>query len=486
LRKNITIEAIAGETKSNSDNSSRTLLQQKEMIVDTTHKCESTPATASTSLAGTDTEYSLTSTHYQQHKLPLAQQHRYGCTCREPPDVTLFDGSNMDRKNKETFIENLQTHGWSPIIVPKAPYPSPSQEEILAIFRRRRQRQQQNPDTENNRDVAFIAAESGSSEGTIEPKESLEVQLSKCVLNNNVEDVEKGDDEKYRREDDRDERTVKTWCRTLSWIAHKICELMLDLPENAFLPVDPNESLDLLRVFHYYAVSAETVKGPSPPSPSPTLGSSEHTDWGSLTVVWQDSVGGLQTYCRACKKWIDVKAAAAAAVEETTTTTTTETTKGPNHRWNCIVHVGDMASLVLDRNSDDENLSSNIDTNNTKNSISYPWPSPKHRVKSHPHKERASLVYFGYPPRKLSLDRIQKCLDEGWPHFSTRGQRLPLAEYYLLRNQSATEEQTGAGAGAGAASGDNETEARRLYQTMWSLPIQDIVRLKWEQVNRDG
>ena len=443
------------------------------MIVDTTPKYESTPATAVTSLAGTtDTECSFTSTHYQQHKLPLAQQHQhqYDCTCREPPDVTLFDGSNIDCKNKKTFIENLQTYGWSPIVVPEAPSPSPSQEEILAIFRRRRQRQQQNHDSETNKDVAFIAAESGSSEGTIEPKESLEVQLSKCVPNNNVEKVEKGDD--------RDERTVKTWCRTMSWIAQKICGLMLDLPENVFLPVDPNESLDLLRVFHYYAVaSAEMVEGSSHPSPSqsPTLGSSQHTDWGSLTVVWQDSVGGLQTYCRACNKWINVKAAA--AVEETTTATN-EITIGPSHRWKCIVHVGDMASLVLDRSSDDENLSSNINTNNTTNPISYPWPSPKHRVKSHPHKERASLVYFGYPPRVLSLDRIQKHVDEGWPHFSTRGQRLPLAEYYLLRNQSATEET--------AAIGDNETEARRLYKTMWSLPIEDIVRLKWEQVNRDG
>ena len=460
------------------------------MIVDTTPKYESTPATAVTSLAGSDLECSLTSTHYRQHKLPLAQQqqqHRFHCTCREPSDTTLFDGNNIDRKNKNTFIENLQTYGWSSIVVPEAPSPSPSQEEILAIFRRRRQRQQQNLKSELNRDVAFIAAESGSSEGTIEPKESLEVQLSKCVPKNNVENVEKGDDETSRQEDDRDETTVKTWCRTMSWIAQKICGLMLDLPENAFLPVDPNESLDLLRVFHYYAVaSIETVEGSSNPSESKskskllTLGSSEHTDWGSLTVVWQDSVGGLQTYCRACNKWINVKATAAAEEATTTATTTNKITIGPSHRWKCIVHVGDMASLVLDRSSDDENLSSNINTNTntTNNSISHPWPSPKHRVKSHPHKERVSLVYFGYPPRELSLGRIQKHVDEGWPHFSTRSQRLPLAEYYLLRNQSATEEA--------AASGDSETEARRLYQTMWSLPIQDIVRLKWEQVNRDG
>ena len=289
---------------------------------------------------------------------------------------------------------------------------------------------------------------------------------------NNFEEYKKDDDDdEDRRGDDGDEATVKIWCRSLSWIAHKICRQIL-CAENTLLPDDPSESLDLLRVFHYYAMTAkETVEGLSPPSP--TMGSSEHTDWGSLTVVWQDSVGGLQTYCRACKKWINVKPAAKSAAEETPIAT--KIRKGPSHRWECIVHVGDMASLVLDRSDNTEMLSTEI---NTGNLISHPWPSPKHRVRSHPHKERVSLVYFGYPPRGLALHRIQKRLDVGWPHFSTRGQRLPLGEYYLLRNQSAVET-------AGGASGDNDTEASRLYRTMWHLPIQDIVRLKWEQVNRD-
>jgi hypothetical protein len=405
--------------------------------------------------------------------------------------VTLsLDGSRSGNKenrenNKRTFIENLRTHGWSPIVVSKAPSPSPSQEEILSIFGRRRRLQKQeqigtNSKLESGRDVVFIAAESGSSEGTIEPKESLEVQLSKCGGCVETNKLLRGNDDDD--DDNRDEVTVKTWCRTLSWIAHKICGLVLDMPENLFLPVDPNESLDLLRVFHYYAVLAETAEGSS----QPTLGSSEHTDWGSLTVVWQDSVGGLQTYCRKCKKWINVGAA----------TTNETTTNRLRHRWECIVHVGDMASLVLDRSCNSENPSNDINTN-TSDMISHPWPSPRHRVQSHPHKERVSLVYFGYPPRGLSLDRIQKEFDAGWPHSSTRGRRLPLGDYYLLRNQSATvgtadddddncdDESYSRNLVDGDEINDNNNnESNQLYRTMWNIPIRDIVRLKWEQVNR--
>jgi isopenicillin N synthase-like dioxygenase len=36
------------------------------------------------------------------------------------------------------------------------------------------------------------------------------------------------------------------------------------------------------------------------------LGSSPHTDWGTLTVVWQDNKRGLQTHCDACNVWLDV------------------------------------------------------------------------------------------------------------------------------------------------------------------------------------
>ena len=38
------------------------------------------------------------------------------------------------------------------------------------------------------------------------------------------------------------------------------------------------------------------------------LGSSPHTDWGTLTVSLQDDRGGLQTHCRMCDAWSDVDA----------------------------------------------------------------------------------------------------------------------------------------------------------------------------------
>ena len=171
-------------------------------------------------------------------------------------------------------------------------------------------------------------------------------------------------------------------------------------------------------------------------------------------------MGGLQTFCRSCHKWINVAPTK---------------TKEQSHRWECIVHVGDMASLLLNKIDSIDILSNNIKPNNLDNYVAHPWPSPKHRVTSHPHKERVSLVYFGYPPRLSSLQRIQNRLNEGWQHSRTTGQRLPLGDYYLLRNQSA--ENVG--------STDKNHEASRLCQTFWDIPVQDTVRLKWEQVNRD-
>eukprot|EP00554_Chaetoceros_debilis_P010665 CAMPEP_0194109020 /NCGR_PEP_ID=MMETSP0150-20130528/8623_1 /TAXON_ID=122233 /ORGANISM="Chaetoceros debilis, Strain MM31A-1" /LENGTH=69 /DNA_ID=CAMNT_0038797877 /DNA_START=33 /DNA_END=239 /DNA_ORIENTATION=+ len=57
--------------------------------------------------------------------------------------------------------------------------------------------------------------------------------------------------------------------------------------------------MDLLRVFRYDAMTNARQQYAH-------LGSSPHTDWGSLTVVWQDSMGGLQIYCHDCDKWNDV------------------------------------------------------------------------------------------------------------------------------------------------------------------------------------
>ena len=52
----------------------------------------------------------------QQHLSNV--QHQYSCSCGEPRRVTLVNnGSHVDCKNKLNLIENLRTHGWSPITV---------------------------------------------------------------------------------------------------------------------------------------------------------------------------------------------------------------------------------------------------------------------------------------------------------------------------------------------------------------------------------
>jgi len=150
--------------------------------------------------------------------------------------------------------------------------------------------------------------------------------------------------------------------------------------------------------------------------------------------------------------------------------------KNRNHRWECIVHVGDMSSLALDLCY--QSKCRDISVSNG-SAIPFRWPSPKHRVISPMNKERVSLVFFGYPPRGLSLYTIQKLLDD-W-QLSSRGRRLPLEDYYLLRNQSTL-------ASNGCSNGDVDpltlqAAADKTYCSFWNLPIQDIVRLKWEQVN---
>ncbi|OEU21047.1 hypothetical protein FRACYDRAFT_234675 [Fragilariopsis cylindrus CCMP1102] len=463
------------------------------------------------------------------------QYYQYGCTCaREPFPVKYYtnrsgdsdgeDDSTLscnDNDSKVLLIENLRIYGWSPIVISNVPNPSPSKDLILSIFRRRRQRQQQrqrqrqhsqqcnnndndeNAKNKNNNDaeeddddsdddVVFISAESGSSDGKVEPKESLEIELSKCYCSstttttttNTYDDYDTINDD--NEDDDDDEHTIKTWCKTLSWIANEIiCNEILDVPKNSFLSKDPNESLDLLRIFHYYQNDSSSNKirndyNNKQQKQKQTeneidtdeliqLGSSEHTDWGSLTIVWQDNVGGLQTYCRACNKWINVRAVASTSISTSAVETTVDDQdddvgKGNNHyettstnQWTCIVHVGDMTSLMLDYrhsltkcNSSTDRSSNNISSvkqddtvpSSSSSSSFFSWPSPLHRVISPKNEERVSLVYFGYPPRGLSLNEIQNNMLNGW-NLSLRGRRQPLDDYYLLRNQSVVNRDDG-------------------------------------------
>jgi isopenicillin N synthase-like dioxygenase len=184
--------------------------------------------------------------------------------------------------------------------------------------------------------------------------------------------------------------------------------------------------VDLLRVFLYDPVSVEQ------------LGSSPHTDWGSWTVVWQDDVGGLQTYCQAHEKWVNV----AASPLETS-------------RATFVVHVGDVTSLAMGHASSQ--------------STTIVWPSPKHRVISPSESiPRASLVYFAYPPPGISLKDMEQALgSERWGDVPAA---IPYNKYFVLQNQSTGDKQ---------AQSPEET-----YRDIRSRPLDSVFAEKWQQVQR--
>jgi hypothetical protein len=420
----------------------------------------------------------------------------YSCTCQTPEPVKLQTGQeeSLDINQGGLLLKNLKDFGWSPISITGAPSPCPSHEQIVRLFKCRSNGGDdgKSPRLNHDIDVVYQCAESGSTEGSVEPKESYEVRLSKCGGDSGTS-----------------ENVIKTWCRTLSWIAQQVC-IALEIPPNTLLVDDEHknsinsnnnvaqESLDLLRVFHYYATPM-----------AQELGSSPHTDWGSLTVIWQDDVGGLQTYCRACHKWVDVKPSCISSTSTSLLSSCSRTSTGQqierrqtdNHRWECIVHVGDMASLVLDVGNEVASDVANVDcdatnklTDDTKNlTRTICWPSPKHRVVSSATSERASLVYFGYPPASCSLQSIQDELRDWKP--SLRGHRLPLRDYFLLQDQSSNASTGSAAAAAttnpaaaallSSSSSSTLSQEHRSYSWIRELTIREIVAWKWSQVQRN-
>ncbi len=122
-----------------------------------------------------------------------------------------------------------------------------------------------------------------------------------------------------------------------------------------------------------------------------------------------------------------------------------------------VVHCSDITSLALQ----------------TK------WPSPLHRVLSPKHERRASLVYFGYPPRHLSLKSIADSLSsfrdpqqrQGNEDSVPRGyNEETLESYSLLKNQALDASDSGA----------TKQQLERIY----NMPIQQVIQDKWQQVQR--
>jgi isopenicillin N synthase-like dioxygenase len=393
--------------------------------------------------------------HHQQHQQQSPTKDPL-CTCKGIPEVVDLSFSSSSSPGDLLLRQNLQHFGWSPISM-IMPLPPPTHAGICNLF----SSTTTNDDDDRYKEYIYRAAESGAQgqeEHGVEPKESLELKLS---------DAQRG------------HHPIDDWCLALAQIADRVC-LLLELPPNTLLNSSSNNNsnnLDLMRVFYYRATT------------TPQMGSSPHTDWGSWTIVWQDDVGGLETYCRSCHQWgVPVPPPSRSS---TTTTTTSNTTSSSNttFTWNCIVHVGDMASLALQQPRESTNKGGATMKNDSSSSSPPPhcyyWPSPKHRVVTS-NKERASLVYFGYPPAHTSIRQIRQQL-QNW-NTQHRGSHLPLEEYYLLQDQSSTTTtttNTSISSSSSSSSSEKEKELQVFYaSSIEAMSIQDVIQEKWNQVQR--
>lgn len=372
----------------------------------------------------------------------------FPCTCQIPVGVDL-----NQEDAKVVLLKNLKCWGWSPISFRLPDVPAPTAQAIRNLFTTSKNSIQVPVPVGVSERLQYRSQESGGGSSSVEPKESLELQFSKIDYSDSVS-------EPYQQ--------VREWCCALNRIAQEVNRI-LELPPNLLLVNsnynvtdndtknnDVDEQLDLLRVFYYHSVT------------QPQLGSSPHTDWGSWTIVWQDNVGGLETLCRHCQKWIPVVVVDDVDDDiddkESMSTTDTDT-------WNCIVHVGDLASLAFTTELEDDVTSTATAT------ALVEWPSPCHRVVSPTnHQTRTSLVYFAYPPASISLPQLQTAL-HGWN--PPKGRRLPLSEYYLLKDQSSHS--------ACSTRKDSiimDQKAMTAYKQLLSRSIQEVIQTKWIQVQR--
>mmetsp|Transcript_21009 Transcript_21009/g.23851 ORF Transcript_21009/g.23851 Transcript_21009/m.23851 type:complete len:450 (+) Transcript_21009:111-1460(+) len=263
---------------------------------------------------------------------------------------------------------------------------------------------------------------------------------------------------------------LKIFSDALHEVVIGLCSYMaLNLPPNKFASTFRNEvgqlprSKDLLRVFRYDALS-------TPAEQMSNLGSSSHTDWGSMTVVWQDSKGGLQIYCHEHECWNDVEVPN--STEET-------------ENIHLFIHVGDFLSLSM-----------NMHKKSTEGTSKFEWPSPTHRVlcplrindcDDEIENSRCSLVYFVYPPNGVSLFDAMESLDIlhsndvnqvkndlELPHIL---ESFPCSRYMLLKDQSIQIQDL-----------ENiclhDKASANVLKKILNLPFDEVIEDKWNQVQR--
>eukprot|EP00605_Chrysophyceae_sp_TOSAG23-4_P002465 GSChrysophyteH1.ASY1.ANO1.2724.1 assembled CDS len=130
------------------------------------------------------------------------------------------------------------------------------------------------------------------------------------------------------------------------------------------LNLDEGEMISVMRLFHYLPVEKSGEESDTPAGKA-ALGSAPHTDWGMLTLILQDFVGGLE-YLEDNGQWYNV----------------------PCIKGSLVVNGGDFLSLLR------------------------PLKSPVHRVVSPGRHERFSFVFFFYPGFHTPMSLITKAAEE--------------------------------------------------------------------------
>mmetsp|Transcript_2510 Transcript_2510/g.3799 ORF Transcript_2510/g.3799 Transcript_2510/m.3799 type:complete len:470 (+) Transcript_2510:3-1412(+) len=312
-------------------------------------------------------------------------------------------------------------------------------------------------------------AESGKVGSTLdngdneEPKQSWEFRRCHCTS------LLKG-------EEDSTDSTLCQWTMALHSIAVRLSDI-LNLPNGMIVRNDDGDGCnsDLLRVFRYDPIDPQQPRQDDDENDI-ALGSSPHTDWGTMTIVWQDGIGGLQMYCHENDQWYPVVPPPSSSNDS-------------KHQLHCFVHVGDFLSL-----SSPPVMSSCSNNRNGHDAVVVEplWKSPRHRVVSPTGiKPRYSLVYFLYPRLGMTLRHAQTQMANNGDYFGATihdDDPLPmnhrsypssvLERYSLLHNQSVVLEPFG-----GETDNDDSILQTR-FQEMRHVPFEEVVAQKWAQVQR--
>ncbi len=181
--------------------------------------------------------------------------------------------------------------------------------------------------------------------------------------------------------------TVLDYLAAMTELGHRLMEgvaLSLGLEPSYFAGRYTKEPLILFRIFHY-------PRAASKPESTPLWGVGEHTDYGVLTILKQDEIGGLEVKARS--QWI----------------------AAPPVAGTFLCNIGDM----LDRMTGGR------------------YRSTPHRVLAPTRRDRLSFAFFFDPDFNAKVERIEshellrEDKDERWDRASVHGLTGTYGEYLL-------------------------------------------------------